>query len=65
MDRKTLTPQQVAQVYGFPVQTLANWRWLGEGPSYIKIGKKIFYRIEDMDRYLNDHLITTRDTADA
>lgn len=28
--------------------TLSNWRIAGKGPKFIKVGKKIFYRITDV-----------------
>ena len=31
-----LTPKQVEHEYGFKVSTLANWRWTGTGPDFIK-----------------------------
>jgi hypothetical protein len=31
-----LTPRQVQDEYGFKVSTLANWRWTGTGPDFIK-----------------------------
>ena len=36
MTDELLTPKQVHADYGFSTQTLANWRWRGEGPDYIK-----------------------------
>lgn len=31
-----LNPKEVQAEYGFSPQTLANWRWMGTGPDYIK-----------------------------
>lgn len=40
-----LTPQQVADRYkgAITVRTLANWRSIGQGPDYVKIGGKVVY----------------------
>jgi len=38
-----LTPVQVAERTGFAVSTLANWRSLGIGPAYVKVGQRIRY----------------------
>lgn len=41
------TPQQVASRYSnaITVRTLANWRSIGQGPDYIKIGGKVMYPV--------------------
>ena len=31
--------------------TLANWRWRGHGPPYLKIGRKVTYLRNDVDRW--------------
>jgi hypothetical protein len=36
MADQLLTPKQVQAEYGFSAQALANWRWMGVGPKYIK-----------------------------
>ncbi len=33
-------------------QTLRNWRHLGRGPAYCRIGRRIVYLKEDLDRFL-------------
>lgn len=38
-----LTPPQVSERTGFAVSTLANWRSLGVGPAYAKVGTRIRY----------------------
>jgi len=38
-------------------QTLANWRHLRKGPAYCRVGKRIIYRLEDLEAYLNTHRI--------
>lgn len=30
------------------VRTLANWRSLAEGPAFVKVGARVFYRMEDV-----------------
>ncbi len=35
---------EVAAEQGLSVRTLARWRVLGEGPPWIKRGRRIFYR---------------------
>jgi hypothetical protein len=40
-----LTPQELTKRWNnaVSVRTLANWRSLGDGPVYVKIGAKVFY----------------------
>ena len=32
-------------------RTLERWRWLNEGPAYMKIGGRVAYRLEDVEAY--------------
>jgi hypothetical protein len=32
-------------------RTLERWRWLGQGPRYLKIGGRVVYRVEDVEAY--------------
>lgn len=32
-------------------RTLERWRWLGQGPRYLKIGGRVVYRAEDVEAY--------------
>ena len=49
--------RRAARVIGVAVQTLRNWRHMRRGPAYLKIGKAVRYRVEDLVSYLNDHRI--------
>ena len=43
-----LTPNQVRDRYQSKIslQTLANWRYQGEGPQYLKLGGRVLYPLE-------------------
>jgi hypothetical protein len=32
-----------------------NWRWLGEGPAYLKLGRVIAYRLDDVETFEAAH----------
>jgi hypothetical protein len=32
-------------------RTLERWRWLREGPVYLKIGGRVLYRLVDVEAY--------------
>lgn len=35
-----------------PASTLAWWRATGRGPKYIKVGRRVFYREDDLDAFI-------------
>lgn len=43
--------------------TLAKWRVYGQGPRYIKIGRKVAYHEADVDRWLEDQRRTSTSQA--
>lgn len=50
---RSLTPAEVAEKAGFAAQTLANWRGLGEGPAFYKIGRLVRYDEAVLEEWLN------------
>jgi hypothetical protein len=42
---KMLTPAELVNRWNgaITVPTLANWRWVGKGPSFVKLGTKVVY----------------------
>jgi hypothetical protein len=32
-------------------RTLERWRWLREGPQYLKIGGRVVYRLDDVEAF--------------
>ena len=49
-----LTPTQVSERTGFKVQTLANWRSLGTGPAFVKVGARIRYDESTVTRWMEE-----------
>lgn len=47
-----LTPKAVAQIYKFSEKTLANWRTLGIGPDFFKVGNRCFYRRTEIEEFV-------------
>ena len=61
---KLLTERQVEQEYGLRVKTLQKWRWSGEGPAHIKLGRSVRYRVADIEAYIESCVRTsTSDTG--
>ena len=46
------TPDEVSDYLQKPLQTLANWRWLGKGPRYTKVGRDVRYEWADVYEWL-------------
>ena len=47
-----LTERGASEKFRIPRQTLSNWRHLGRGPCYLKIGKSVRYLVNDIQDYL-------------
>jgi DNA-binding transcriptional MerR regulator len=47
-----LTLAEAAALLRTPVATLRYWRHLGTGPDGFRLGRRVVYRREDLDRWL-------------
>lgn len=52
--RGALSAPKAAEYLDTTVGTLAKWRHQGEGPPFLKLGRKVVYRVETLDAYLRD-----------
>lgn len=50
-----LPPADAAADLGFSSKTLANWRLLGSGPSFSKVGRVVRYQVEDLEAWIAVH----------
>lgn len=46
---------------GLNPKTLANLRSQGRGPRFFKVGRKVFYRLEDLEAWLTRQPVRTAD----
>ena len=59
-DQVWFTPKEAAQYTRLSVETLAQWRWQGKGPQFVRRlhpgGRKpiIRYHCDELDRWLTD-----------
>ncbi len=53
--RPLATPDKVSDFLGLPVATLAQWRYLGKGPRWIKVGRHVRYRMSDVEHWLSQN----------
>jgi predicted DNA-binding transcriptional regulator AlpA len=56
---KVLTAQQVADICGFSLSALAHLRSKRRGPRFYKVGRKILYRADDIERWLFQNPVET------
>jgi len=54
-----LDEHRAARYLGLRVKTLRNWRSAGKGPSYIKIGRIVRYRVTELDEFIEKRLVDT------
>ena len=46
-----LTQVDVARRWRMSERTLERWRWLGQGPAYLKVGASVVYKVEDIESH--------------
>ena len=46
-----MTQEQLAARWQMSPRTLEQWRWLGKGPRFLKIGARVLYREEDVEAW--------------
>lgn len=54
-----LTDKELTKRWRLARGTLANWRLAGKGPAYIRFGRKILYRLSDVEAYETAHACST------
>jgi len=48
---KHLNQTELSQRWSLSPRTLERWRWMRQGPQYLKIGGRIVYRLEDIEAF--------------
>ena len=55
-----MTPAEAAKALNSTYGTLAVWRCKGRGPAFQKVGSRVFYRLSDIQKYLDAGRVTPR-----
>ena len=63
MSETCLNQIDLARRWRISPRTLERWRWLGEGPQYLKLGGRVLYRVSDIEAYEQSIICLTK--ADA
>lgn len=48
-----LNENKTAEFLGLSTATLRKWRWEGKEPRFIKLGRRVAYRMSDIEAYLD------------
>jgi hypothetical protein len=51
-----LNQTELARRWRMSVRTLERWRWLGQGPRFMKLGGRVAYRLEDIEAFEAEQL---------
>lgn len=62
MNPRHLNQIELSRRWNMSARTLERWRWLRQGPKYLKIGGRVRYRIEDVEAF---ETLQERDPAPA
>ena len=49
--KRTYTTEEAAEYLGLSPATLEAWRFRGEGPAFLKMGKAVRYRQDHLDSF--------------
>ena len=55
-----LTSAQAADALALPESTLKTWRSEGRGPTYCKLGRRVFYAVEDLREFVEARKIAAQ-----
>ena len=56
MTVKHLNQVELSRRWSLSPRTLERWRWLRQGPNYLKVGGRIVYRLTDVEDFEAAHL---------
>lgn len=57
--RIALTTREAAGYLGLATSTLNKWRCHGGGPQFLKLGRAVRYRQDDLDRFLETRIFSS------
>lgn len=52
MEEQLWDDERTGTFLDVPVGTLANWRYQGRGPRFVKVGRHVRYRRSDVEAWL-------------
>jgi hypothetical protein len=61
---KVMTPEEIARHYHIPTGSLANLRCKKIGPPYYRVYRRIFYRVDQFEKWFFSTPVLTKDAID-
>jgi hypothetical protein len=58
-----LNQVELSRRWSISPRTLERWRWLKQGPIYLKIGGRVLYRVQDVEDYEKRNIHAANGTA--
>lgn len=58
-----LTEKELSQETGISCNTFRYWRANGQGPPFMKLGKSVRYRADEVERWMAENTVDTREEA--
>lgn len=55
MNSELMNTAELGQRLSKSPAALANWRYLGLGPKFVKVGKAVRYRVSDVEEWLDQN----------
>ncbi|WP_328408819.1 helix-turn-helix domain-containing protein [Streptomyces violaceus] len=59
--QKMISPKELAEFLGMPLQTIYEWNYAGTGPKYRRFGKHVRYAAEDIAAWLESRRVERGD----
>lgn len=61
MNANFLTAEDLSKRWGIATHTLSQWRWSSRGPRYMKVGRRILYRLNEIEAF-EEHMLRRNTT---
>ena len=58
-----LTQAETAELLRLSERTLEKWRVVGGGPVFCKLGKRVLYRRDDLEKWIASHSVHSTSEA--
>lgn len=56
LDEKiTISEKEAARRYAYSIHWFRRARWMGNGPPFIKVGRRIMYVLKEIDAWFKQH----------
>lgn len=65
MQQKHLNQKELARRWNISHRTLERWRYIGQGPAFLKLGGRVLYRCDDIEAFEHSQLHRALTISDA